>query len=117
MELTVDSPFFVKQKIHNACGTIALLHALCNNIDIFGGFRQDSFLELFYSLNQKSTPDERADYLNTDTKLEETHQEAAMQGETRPQDNDSQCHFVTYIRKDKWIWEMDGRLYAPVKKV
>jgi len=51
MELTVDSPFFVKQKIHNACGTIALLHALCNNIDIFGGFRQDSFLELFYSLN------------------------------------------------------------------
>lgn len=25
-----ENPFFIIQKISNACGTIALLHALCN---------------------------------------------------------------------------------------
>jgi ubiquitin carboxyl-terminal hydrolase L3 len=72
-ELTEESPFFVKQKIHNACGTIALLHAVCNTISHVGAFREESFLETFMMLNEKSTPDERADYLNNDQRLEETH--------------------------------------------
>ena len=75
----------------------------------------DSFLDLFSELNAKATPDERADYLNNDVKLEETHQAAAMQGETKPSE-DAVCHFVTYVQKENWIWELDGRLKAPVKK-
>ena len=36
-ELKSDSPFFIKQTISNACGTIALLHALFNNTTAIGG--------------------------------------------------------------------------------
>lgn len=114
-EITKESPFFVKQKIHNACGTIALLHALLNSETIVSNLRPESFLQEFFFVHQGSTPLERAEYLNSDEKLEETHQDAALQGETRPTD-DSQCHFVTFIQKDGYIWEMDGRLEAPVKR-
>ncbi|CDW88421.1 carboxyl-terminal proteinase [Stylonychia lemnae] len=115
-KLQTDSPFFIKQTIKNACGTIALLHALLNNTTAIGGvFREESFLEEFYFLNDKTSPEERAAALYKDEKLEETHQEAAVQGETRPQEN-AECHFVTYIQKDGFIYEMDGRLNAPVQK-
>eukprot|EP00347_Sterkiella_histriomuscorum_P020715 403336755 len=114
-EITADSPFFVKQKIHNACGTIALLHALLNSPSIIENLRDTSFLQEFYFINQTTTPDQRADHLNNDEKLEETHQTAALAGDTQVHD-DTQCHFVTYIQKDGFIWEMDGRLTAPVKR-
>ena len=42
-----NKPMFVKQTIGNACGTIALLHAVCNNVDKVGGVKEDSFLEKF----------------------------------------------------------------------
>ena len=29
----VNDLYYIKQKIGNACGTIGLIHALCNNID------------------------------------------------------------------------------------
>ena len=77
-EVTKESPFFIKQKISNACGTIALLHALFNTKEQAGGYQAESFLEEFMFLHEKSTPDERAEALNNDQKLEETHQSAAM---------------------------------------
>ncbi len=41
---------FVKQTIGNACGTIALLHACCNTVDLVGGVREDSFIESFMQI-------------------------------------------------------------------
>ena len=57
-EAKSEVPFFIKQTIGNACGTIALLHAICNNVNEVGGVRQDSFLEDFMQIPQ--TPLERA---------------------------------------------------------
>ena len=54
--LTVVNPeklsdlIFVKQTIGNACGTIALLHACCNTVDLVGGVREDSFIEYFMQI-------------------------------------------------------------------
>jgi len=56
--------FFIKQKISNACGTIALLHALTNTVENVGGFTEGSFLENFYFSTLEATPDARAEFLN-----------------------------------------------------
>ena len=111
----LEKPFFIKQTIGNACGTIAMLHAVCNTVDKVGGVRQDSFLENFLHIPQ--TPLDRAKYLEQDEKLEATHEVMANEGTTDPHDNkDTQCHFVCYIEKDGKLWELDGRLDQPVCK-
>lgn len=62
----LDQSFFIKQNIQNACGTIALLHALCNTKEHCGGFVEDSFLDKFTTIGATSSPEERAYYLNQD---------------------------------------------------
>jgi len=110
-----DPPLFIKQTIGNACGTIALLHALCNTLDHCGGVGQDSFLEKF--LMEASTPEERAKFIEADSRLEVTHETMAQEGATDPKESmDTKCHFVTYVAKDGAIWELDGRLSGPVCK-
>lgn len=65
-------PFFMRQTIGNACGTVSLLHALCNNQDK-GEFVKDSFLDTFYNKFKDSSPSERADYLYEDVVVEQNH--------------------------------------------
>jgi ubiquitin carboxyl-terminal hydrolase L3 len=69
-------PFFMKQTIGNACGTVALLHAICNNQDKVD-FVKDSFLDIFYSKCKESSAIERADYLYEDVVVEQNHQQIA----------------------------------------
>ena len=67
----------MRQTIGNACGTVALLHALCNNEDKIegsrSGFVEDSFLDNFVNRFRNSTPQERADFLYEDVLVEENH--------------------------------------------
>ena len=55
--------FYIKQKIGNACGTIALLHAIANNADLIS-LQENSFLSNLVNDCREKTPDERADYLD-----------------------------------------------------
>jgi ubiquitin carboxyl-terminal hydrolase L3 len=50
-------PFFLRQTIGNACGTVALLHALCNNEDKCNkGFVRNSFLDTFCTKMSRTPP-------------------------------------------------------------
>lgn len=69
----VDQPFFMRQTIGNACGTVALLHALCNNEGRETNFVKDSFLDTFVSRFRNATPLERADFLYEDVLVETSH--------------------------------------------
>lgn len=41
----------------------------------------------------------------------------AKKGETRAEEHqDTRCHFVCYVEKDGFVWELDGRLDGPVCK-
>lgn len=112
--------YFMKQTVGNACGTVALLHALLNNMDTLP-IREGSFLEEFYNKSREMTPMERAKFLEEpkegDPDIEAAHevksflpyrsltalfQTAATSGETRTPGLDEKInlHFVCLIQKD-----------------
>ena len=79
-------PFFIKQLIKNACGTMGLLHALSNVQEQCGGYREDSFMKKltteYKDGSAKGTPEARAQLLNEDKQLEEVHQIFSAQGQS-----------------------------------
>jgi ubiquitin carboxyl-terminal hydrolase L3 len=61
-----NSVFYMKQTIGNACGTIGLLHSLCNAAAPAGGplaLRSGSFLERFLADTGRMAPEARGAYL------------------------------------------------------
>lgn len=61
-QILSEKVYFVKQNIGNACGTIALLHSIFNNMDRLK-IKEDSFLSRFYELSLDMTPFQRAELL------------------------------------------------------
>ncbi|TNV75846.1 hypothetical protein FGO68_gene3249 [Halteria grandinella] len=112
----LQPPFFIKQTISNACGTIALLHLLCNTLSQCGGIDPESFLASFLTVPQ--TPLDRAKYLETDEKFEATHEAMAKEGSTDAASAmGTSSHFVAYVMGEGGrLWELDGRQSEPVLK-
>lgn len=109
-------PFYMKQTIGNACGSIAVLHSLGNNMDILSC---DGFLKQFLDDTKDCTHAERGEYLEHGagaSSLEKIHAEAADAGETRSPsvDEEINLHFVAFIEHDGGLWELDGRKAGPV---
>ena len=109
--------FYIKQKIGNACGTIALLHAIANNTDVIS-LKEGSFLSNFVNDCREMSPNERAEYLEekADFGLESAHNsaateptEAGSQTEITEQDMKTDLHFVCYVEKNGVLCELDGR--------
>merc|ERR1711903_72270 len=112
-------PWYTRQTIGNACGTIGVLHALANArsaLQIEAG----SFLERFLAATEALSPEERAAYLEHPPpgapSLEEAHQGAAAEGSTAPPPADAtvDLHFVCFVHKAGSLFELDGRKTAPV---
>lgn len=70
-----SQPFFCKQTIGNACGTIALLHAALNSGLVM---KPDSFLHDFYQTTASLSPDQRAQALQSDQGLDQVHDQFAQ---------------------------------------
>jgi ubiquitin carboxyl-terminal hydrolase L3 len=118
MQAPDPCPFFLKQTIGNACGTIALLHLAGNSqgtLDIRAG----SFLDLFLKGTAEMTPDARGKYLESppagSLSIEELHKTAAAQGDSAdPGDEESNLHFVTMMLSNGRLMMFDGRRKYPV---
>jgi ubiquitin carboxyl-terminal hydrolase L3 len=52
------------QTISNACGTVAMIHAVANNLDVVG--LDDGFLKNFVDATKDLSPEERAKKLEGD---------------------------------------------------
>ena len=84
-------PFFTRQTIGNACGTVGLIHLFASIKNEMGGgsdehkdkqvFEPGSFLERFYEATKAMTPDERAAFLEADEEEEDDDED----GESKTQ--------------------------------
>jgi len=109
-----ENLYFVKQKVSNACGTVALIHTVANNEDI--ELNDDGPLKNFLDKTKGGNPDDRATALEKDKGIAECHSEAAEEGQTAPPKADEvvKLHFISLVHKDGALYELDGRKENPI---
>ncbi|KAL6423466.1 hypothetical protein ACFW04_010212 [Cataglyphis niger] len=109
-----DSIYHMKQCISNACGTIALLHSVANNLDAIK--LEDGFLKTFLDQTKGLSYTERGEHLENAQDIIDTHMESAQEGQTEAPAEDMEVyhHFVAFIHKDGSLYELDGRKSSPI---
>eukprot|EP00197_Chlamydomonas_leiostraca_P006148 CAMPEP_0202860686 /NCGR_PEP_ID=MMETSP1391-20130828/2315_1 /ASSEMBLY_ACC=CAM_ASM_000867 /TAXON_ID=1034604 /ORGANISM="Chlamydomonas leiostraca, Strain SAG 11-49" /LENGTH=242 /DNA_ID=CAMNT_0049539909 /DNA_START=41 /DNA_END=769 /DNA_ORIENTATION=+ len=110
---------YMKQTIGNACGTIAVLHSLCNNTAALAP-EAGSFVDEFLKATEGMTWEARGKYLEEPPEggpnIEAAHQAAAAVGDTAPPSEDEEValHFVAFVHQGGHLWQLDGRRAGPV---
>ncbi|KRZ71827.1 Ubiquitin carboxyl-terminal hydrolase isozyme L3 [Trichinella papuae] len=106
---------FIKQKMKNSCGPIAVMHALCNIIKDETLATSTSWMHNFLKNSRKFTPDERGKYLSKDRMFNQLCQVYGNSGDSEPLESDANVllHFVCYIEVDKRLYRLDGRKSGP----
>jgi ubiquitin carboxyl-terminal hydrolase L3 len=107
--------YYTKQTIGNACGTVAIVHALANNKDQIA-FDDSKHFKTFLELTSEMSPEERAKFLEQDNKMGAAHEDCAQEGDTQapPVDEHVKCHFVSFVHCNGYLYELDGSKEAPV---
>lgn len=111
---TPEKLFYMRQYLHNACGTIALFHAILNNLQHVEV--KDGPLKSFYEKAKGLTPEERGKLLEQDKGVIEIHQSLAREGQTEapPEDEKVLFHFTALTNVNGELYELDGRKNFPV---
>lgn len=107
--------YYTKQTIDNACGTVAIVHALANNQDQIT-FDDSKHFKTFLELTNGLNPDERAKFLEQDNKMGAAHEDCAQEGDTQAPSVDERVksHFIAFVNHNGTLYELDGRKDAPV---
>jgi len=107
--------YFTKQTVQNACGTVALIHALANNTEVLNIDNEQAFGK-YLQATKVMNPSERAEYLKTDSNITNAHHDSASSGQTEtPNIHDEvDLHFIAFIAKDGDLYELDGAKEAPI---
>lgn len=101
-------------KLEEACGTVALVHAVANNIDRLE--LEDGPLKNFISASTDLSPEEKGKKLLENDDIMVAHKEAAMEGQTQPpEEGQSQAyHIITFVQVGENLYELDGCKVGPV---
>jgi len=107
--------YFTRQIVRNACGTVALIHALSNNSKLLNIDTTKAFAR-FMENTKSLTPEERAERLRTDDDMTCAHKESASEGQTYAgsPDDDVDLHFIAFVEKDGDLYELDGAKDIPI---
>ena len=100
----------MKQTISNACGTVAMIHAVANNLDRIE-LQDSSFLKKFLDETLDKTPEERAVALEGDDGICSTHDQVAQEGQTSAPNLEDKVdyHYVAFVENGGHLFELDGR--------
>jgi ubiquitin carboxyl-terminal hydrolase L3 len=106
--------FHLRQVLSNICGTIALVHSVANNthnIEI-----NDGLMKKFISDAKGLDAAAKGALLENSTAILEAYKEVAhVEGCELEDANESpNNHFVTFVHKDGYLFELDGRKLYPV---
>jgi len=107
-----DKVFFLKQiegHLDNACGTIAMIHAILNNKELLGLTDGSSPLEKFLEETSGMSYEERGRHLDNFRPVAEVHNSLVEEGQSRVQSSDNVCHhFVCVTAVEGHMVELDG---------
>jgi len=108
--------FFIRQTIGNACGTIGLLHALGNNVQVLGVAHDSPLAKLINDCKAEEDAEKRGQVLENSKELEVLHDQEANSGQSEvpPADDDVVLHFACFVEKDGDVYELDGRKPWPI---
>ncbi|XP_071087703.1 ubiquitin carboxyl-terminal hydrolase-like isoform X1 [Haliotis cracherodii] len=112
----LEKAYFIRQTIRNACGTIALVHALANNKDKIE-FDDSKYFTKFLESTKTMSPEDRAGFLEKDSNMGNIHEESAQEGQTQAPSREDEVnpHFVAFIHQDGGLYELDGRKEGPIR--
>ncbi|KAG6434676.1 hypothetical protein SASPL_106316 [Salvia splendens] len=105
-------PYFMKQTVGNACGTVGLLHAV-GNVTSEIKLVEGSYLDNFFNATANMDASQRAKFLENDREMEDAHSVAATAGETEASDN-VDTHFICFTCVNGQLYELDGRRAGPI---
>ena len=102
--------YYMKQTISNACGTVAMIHAVANNLDRIQ-LKEGSFLQKFIKETKNKTPGERAVALECDDGICTAHDKVAQEGQTSAPNLEDKVdyHYVAFVESKGYLYELDGR--------
>lgn len=111
---TPENIFFMRQYLRNACGTVALFHAILNNLQHIE--IKDGPLKDFFEKAKDLSYEERGRLLEQDKGIIDIHQGIAHEGQTEapPQDEKILFHFVALTSVGDELFEFDGAKNFPI---
>ncbi|CAN6241310.1 unnamed protein product [Urochloa humidicola] len=112
---TQEQVYFIKQieSLGNACGTIALIHAI-GNLSSGINLVENSCLDLFFKSTASMDPYKRALFLEKDDTMARAHSLAASAGVTELCDVVEE-HYICFVVVNGTLIELDGMKDGPLK--
>lgn len=102
----IPEVYYMKQLVGNACGTIALIHALANTVsdaDLGTGILGD-----FIRRTRGKKPEEIGESLGEDKKFCDQHSSSSSQGQSDDVGENSDYHFICFVPVNDVLYELDG---------
>eukprot|EP01104_Vermistella_antarctica_P014093 TRINITY_DN437_c0_g1_i1.p1 TRINITY_DN437_c0_g1~~TRINITY_DN437_c0_g1_i1.p1 ORF type:complete len:256 (+),score=58.06 TRINITY_DN437_c0_g1_i1:65-769(+) len=113
------SVWYMKQHVKNACGSVAVVHALANNTEKVGITGDASFLAKFMSTSSSMEASERGDAFGVAEGIESVSDAVAKDSSAQTEAPDADAaidlHFVCFTYKEGGLYELDGRKEGPVR--